>query len=130
MDYLILIHGDESFTAPAPGDPAFEAYMADWMTYNQKLIDGGHWISGAMLQPSLTATTIRKAHGAAPAIVDGPFAETKEQLGGYYLVSAADLDEALALADAIPVPAGSIEVRPVALRPDATPGAPDAPTAG
>lgn len=119
MDYMILIHGDETAGAPAPGSPEFEQMMAGWMEFNQKLIDGGHWIAAANLTPTATATTIRKAPGAEPVLTDGPYAETKEQLGGFYLVSAADLDEALALAGSAPVPSGSLEVRPVAFRPDA-----------
>lgn len=118
MEYLILIYSDESYAPPAVGTPEFDHMMAGWMAYNQKLIDGGHWISAANLQPTSTATTLRKSFGFDPAIVDGPFAETKEQLGGYYLIRAADLDEALQLAAEIPIPAASIEVRPVALRPD------------
>ena len=118
MEYMILIHLDESQPAPAPGDPGFDEMMAGWMAYNQTLIEGGHWVSGAMLTPTATATTVVKA-GAASTIVDGPFAETKEALAGYYLVKAADLDEALALAAQIPIHAGSLEVRPIALRPDA-----------
>jgi hypothetical protein len=120
MEYMILIHSDESaFEAPSPGTPEFEQMMAGWMTYNQKLIDGGHWISGASLQSTVTATTVRKTFGGKPTTSDGPFAETKEQLGGYYLINAKDLDEALALAAEIPIPVGSLEVRPVAFRPDA-----------
>lgn len=119
MEYMILIHGDERFEAPAPGSPEFEQMMAGWMAYNQRLIDGGHWIAAANLQPTATATTVRKTFGAAPTVTDGPFAETKEQLGGFYLVRAADLDEAIELATALPIPVGSIEVRPVAFRPDA-----------
>jgi hypothetical protein len=89
------------------------------MAYNQRLIDGGHWVSAANLAPTTTATTIRKAPGSAPSLTDGPYLETKEQLGGYYLIRASDLDEALELAGAVPIPAGSVEVRPVAFRPDA-----------
>lgn len=118
MEYMILIHSDET-RLPTPGTPGFDEIMAGWMAYNQTLIDGGHWISAANLQPTPTATTLRVSPGSPPTVTDGPFAETKEQLGGYYLISAADLDEALALAGAIPLPAGSIEVRPVAFRPDA-----------
>jgi hypothetical protein len=113
---MILIYSPP-FEAPAAGTPEFEQMMSGWMAYNQTLIDGGHWISAANLTPTSTATTVRKAFGGGTSVTDGPFAETKEQLGGYYLVSAADLDEALALASRIPIPAGSIEVRPVALRP-------------
>lgn len=119
MDYMILIHSDESFEMPAPGTPEFDAFMGEWAAYNQRLIDGGHWISGASLQPTVTATVVRKAFGASPTITDGPFAESKEQLGGFYLVKADDLDQAIELATAIPVPVASLEVRPVAFRPDA-----------
>lgn len=119
MEYLILIHGDESTPAPGPGTPEFEPYMAAWMAYNQRLIDGGHWISAANLLPSRTATTLRRKFGGGDLVIDGPFAETKEQLGGFYLITAADLDEALSLARDLPLPAGSIEVRPVAFVPGA-----------
>jgi hypothetical protein len=119
MEYMILIHSDESYEMPAPGSAEFDAMMGEWAAYNQRLIDGGHWVAGASLQPTLTATVVRKEYGAAPAITDGPFAESKEQLGGFYLVRADDLDQAIELATAIPIPVGSLEVRPVAFRPDA-----------
>lgn len=117
MEYLLLIHSDETATAPAPGTPGFEAYMAEWLAFNQRLIDGGHWIAAANLQPTGTATTLRRPGTGPTSIVDGPYAETKEQLGGFYLVSAAHLDQALEFAAAIPVPVGAVEVRPVAFRP-------------
>lgn len=119
MDYLILIHSDENAPRPAPGEPGFEEMMGAWMSFNQRLIDGGHWIAGANLQPTATATTVRVAAGSAPAVLDGPYTETKEQLGGFYLVSADNLDVALELASAVPVPRAFVEVRPVAFRPDA-----------
>ncbi len=119
MEYMLTIY-TEPYEAPAPGTPEFDRMMAGWMEYNQRLIDGGHWVSAASLAPATTATTVRKSFGTAPSVTDGPFAETKEHLGGYYVVRAADLDEALELAKAVPVPVGSVEVRPVALRPDAT----------
>jgi hypothetical protein len=118
MEYMILIHSDET-QVPVPGTPAFEQMMGAWMAYNQRLIDGGHWISAANLAPTGTATTVRTSMGVAPALTDGPYAESKEQLGGFYLITATDLDQALELASAIPVPVASIEVRPVAFRPDA-----------
>jgi hypothetical protein len=120
MDYMITLYSDESFELPEPGTEAFESFMGEWMAYNQRLIDGGHWIAAASLQPTATATTITKSFEAPPSITDGPYAETKEQLGGFYLISAADLDEALALARDVPIPVGSFEVRPVAFRPDAS----------
>ena len=119
MEYMILIHGDESIFPPGPGNAGFEGVSASFLAYNQLLIDGGHWVNGASLRPTATATTVRRSPGAEPQIVDGPFAETKEQLAGYYLISAKDLDEAIDLAKKIPIEAGSVEVRPVAFRTDA-----------
>jgi hypothetical protein len=119
MEYMILINQPHDAAAPEPGTPEFDQMMGAWMAYNQRLIDGGHWVSGASLQPTVTATTVRKSLGHKPTVTDGPFAETKEQLGGYYLIKADDLDQALELATAIPIPSGSIEVRPIAFRPDA-----------
>lgn len=118
MEYMILIHSDETVGTPDPGTPEFGEFMGHWMAYNQMLIEGGHWVAGASLMPTPSATTVRKSV-EGPAITDGPFAETKEQFGGFYLVEAADLDEALRLATAIPIDVGSLEVRPVAFRPDA-----------
>ena len=119
MEFMILIIADENRPGPVPGEPGFEEYMGTWKAYNQKLIDGGHWVSGANLAPTTTATTLRIAPGQAPEIVDGPYAETKEQFGGYYLISAENLDEAIELASLLPLDAGSLEIRPVAFRPDA-----------
>ncbi|GAA2240333.1 YciI family protein [Herbiconiux moechotypicola] len=120
MEYMILINGDESAPRPSYGEPGYEEFMATWLAYTQRLIDGGHWVSGANLHPSTTATTIARGFGTGDTLLDGPYAETKEQLAGYYLIRAADLDEALQLAAAIPLPAGAIEVRPVSYRPDAS----------
>ncbi len=117
MEYMILNHSAE-VEGPAPGSPEFGALMGRWMAYNQLLIDGGHWISGASLTPTSAARTVRKSEGAV-TVVDGPHAETKEQIGGYYLIEAKDLDEALELAAKMPTDTGSLEVRPVAFRPDA-----------
>ena len=69
--------------------------MAGWFAYNQMLDDGGHFVAGASLQPSTTATVV---HNATGAVTDGPFVETKEQIGGFYVVRRRDLDEALVLA--------------------------------
>jgi hypothetical protein len=118
MDYMISLYSNENAEGPTPGTPEFDSFMAEWMAYNQTLIDGGHWISASNLMPTMTATTLRKSTGSQ-SITDGPFAETKEQLGGFYLISAADLDQAIALASRIPLHEGSIEIRPVAFRPDA-----------
>ncbi len=119
MDYMITLYSDENYAMPEPGTPEFNEMMGGWMAYNQRLIDGGHWIAAANLQPTTTATTITKSFGASATMTDGPYAETKEQFGGFYLISAKDLDEALGLAADVPIPVGSFEVRPVAFRPDA-----------
>jgi hypothetical protein len=119
MEYMFLIHSDETFEMPAPDTAEFTAMMAQWAAYNQTLTDGGHFVSGANLVPSTATTQVVKAFGQQPSVVDGPFIESKEQMGGYYLVRADDLDQALELAKAIPIPQATIEVRPVAYRPDA-----------
>ncbi len=119
MDFAILIYGDENAPAPAPGSPEFQQFLDGWMGYNKDLRGSGAFVSGAGLQPTATATTVRRTFGSAEVtLTDGPFAETKEQLGGFYLISAEDLDAALAWAKKLPVPAGSIEVRPVTFRAD------------
>lgn len=119
MEYMILIHSDETEEMPTPGTPEFDAMMGEWAAYNQRLIDGGHWVAGASLQPTVTATLVRNQPGGARSVTDGPFIESKEQLGGFYLVKADDLDTAIELAAAIPIPGATLEVRPVAFRPDA-----------
>jgi hypothetical protein len=122
MEYMLSIVVDESQAGPRPGEPGFEESMAGWAEYTRMLMSGGHWIAGASLAPSETATTVRLG-GDAPRVSDGPYVETKEVLGGFYVVAASDLDEALRLAAAIPAPGAVIEVRPIAQRPDAS-GAP------
>lgn len=122
MEYMITNYTEPSTDGPEPGSPEFMEMMGTWMAYNQKLIDGGHWVSGASLAPPDTATTIVLTEGARTGTTDGPFAETKEQLGGFYVIEAKDLDEAIELAAAMPVSTGSLEIRPVAFRPDADQG--------
>ncbi len=114
MQYLILIYGEESKQSEPPSDPAeLAAYMAPWMTYNSELKEAGVYLGGNALQNTSTATTIRVA-ASKPVFTDGPFAETKEQLGGYYLIECDNLDEALAWGAKCPgVHYGSIEVRPL-----------------
>ena len=94
MEYLLMIASDET-AAPAYGTDDFAAWMAGWVAFSTSLMESGRFIAGAGLQPTATATTVRRAPGSAPTVVDGPYAETKEQLGGFYLITAADLDEAL-----------------------------------
>ncbi len=116
MEYMFLITVDETQAMPAdPTADGFEEMMGAWFAYNQMLVDGGHFIAGASLKPSSTATVANLATGT---VTDGPYTETKEQVGGFYVVEARDLDEAIALAQKMPVPA-AVEVRPVMYRPGA-----------
>lgn len=112
MKYLLLIYYDENDLPPvgsAVRRREFEGYLA----LNDHLADRGAALAGEALQSVATATTVRVRNDEL-LLTDGPFAETKEQLGGFYMVEAADLDEAIAYASRIPAADyGSIEVRPV-----------------
>ena len=112
MKYLLALIGDESRMADRTPEDAREA-MRGWDAYTTALTDAGGYLGGEGLQPSSTATTVRIPDSGEPIVTDGPFAETKEQLGGYYLIDCKDLDEALAWAKRIPMPGGTVEVRPV-----------------
>jgi len=112
MQYLLLIYDSEK-TLQAMSEAAGAQMSADYMTFTKEIHASGHFKAGDALQPIHTATTVRVRDGK-PAITDGPFAETREQLGGYYLIDAKDLDEATAIAARIPsAKTGSIEIRPV-----------------
>jgi hypothetical protein len=119
MQYLLLIYRDEIATGKlAKGD--MEAMRKEYGVFTQELIKGGQFKAGDGLQPTSTATTVRVRGGKA-LTTDGPFAETKEQLVGYYLVDAKNLDEAIGIAARIPnARDGSIEVRPVMVMPPPT----------
>jgi hypothetical protein len=112
MKYLCLIYDDEKKWAEMP-KAELESIFAEYGAFTQDITKSGHYLGGNPLQPTHTATTVRIRNGKV-STTDGPFAETKEQLGGYYLVEAKDLNEAMQLAARIPsVRYGSIEVRPV-----------------
>ena len=112
MQYLLLIYNNEA-SAPAPNSPEMGAVMKDYGTFTQGIRESGHYKGGNALQPVTTATSVRVRDGKT-LLIDGPFAETTEQLGGYYLVEAANLDEATAIAARIPGARwGTIEVRPI-----------------
>jgi hypothetical protein len=115
MRYLVLIYDENTASpSPEPPDPAvWGAVMEEYNQYTKMLRDRGAYVAGEALQPVTTATTIRVRDGQTMT-TDGPFAETKEALGGFYLIEAADLDEALRLGGACPgAKFGSIEVRPI-----------------
>jgi hypothetical protein len=112
MEYLLLIYSNEK-TWEAMSQPEFQAIYGEYNAFTESIKKSGNYKGGNPLQPTTTATTVR-VQGGKTLRTDGPFAETKEQLGGYYLVEAKDLDEAIALAARIPsARMGSIEVRPI-----------------
>jgi hypothetical protein len=112
MKYMLTLFHDESRLPERTPDQQAEVMKA-WDAYTQATIDAGVHLGGEGLQPSATATTVRIQASGDPIVSDGPFAETKEQLGGYYLLDCKDLDDALAWAKRIPMPGGTVEVRPV-----------------
>jgi hypothetical protein len=108
--YLVLIYEDEAGYAAA-GPELFGDIGEDHAKFgaaNEKAVLGGN-----ALQPTATATSIRKDASGEITVTDGPFAETKEALGGYYLIEAADLDEAIAISKQVPARFGGVEVRPI-----------------
>jgi hypothetical protein len=112
MKYLCLIYDDEKKWETMSKAEA-DAYMGEYFAFTDAIKASGHYIGGEALQPVQTATTVRARNGKL-STTDGPFAETKEQLGGYYLIEARDLNDALQVAQRIPsVRTGSIEVRPI-----------------
>ena len=112
MRYMLIILGDESRWGTLT-DEERAANGAAWADYTQTLVDSGKFVSGDGLQSVTTATTLRVENGER-VLTDGPFAETKEQLGGFYLLDCKDLDEAIGYAAKIPgAQSGCIEVRPV-----------------
>jgi hypothetical protein len=112
MQYLILIYSDETADYNVSQEE-MDAWMGEYYAYTKAMRDAGVMVAGDALQPTATATTVRVRDGKT-ITTHGPFAETKEQLGGYYLVEVANLDEAIEWAARCPGSrVGSIEVRPV-----------------
>jgi len=112
MQFLCLIYETESLMATRNDEDNSKIYE-DYMSYTQDITKSGNLVAGDALQPTDTATSIRVRNNET-IITDGPFAETKEQLGGYYLLECDSLDEAIEKAAKIPTAAfGTIEVRPI-----------------
>jgi hypothetical protein len=112
MQYLLLIYSDEKAGANAPKEE-MDAWMGEYMAYTEALQTAGVMLAGEALHPTSAATTVR-VRNSKPVTTHGPFAETKEQLGGYYVVNCKNLDEAIEWAAKCPgARVGSIEVRPV-----------------
>jgi hypothetical protein len=112
MKYLCLIYESEkNWESMTPADG--EAIMNEYFVFTDGIRRSGQYVAGEALQPTPTATTVKVRNGKV-STTDGPFAETKEQLGGFYLIEAKDLNEAIQVAAKIPAArSGSIEVRPV-----------------
>jgi len=112
MQYLLLIYGNEESFGKL-GKAEQDGVLQEYGEFTKSIAQTGHYRGGNELAPISTATTVR-VRDKKRLVTDGPFAETKEQLGGYYLVEAKDLDEAIALAARLPNARwGSIEVRPI-----------------
>jgi hypothetical protein len=112
MKYMCLLYGAEG-VGPAPGSEEFMQMLADYGSATEAMEKAGVLIDSSPLQPTGTATTVRVRDGET-LLTDGPFAEIKENLGGYYLLECADLDAAIQWASRIPAARfGSVEVRPL-----------------
>lgn len=116
MQYLLLIYDDER-NGPEPGSEPFQEMMAGYFAFNEELKAAGKMLGGEALHPVATASSVRSRDGKT-LVTDGPFAETKEQLGGFYFIEADSMEEAQQWAAKIPaVTTGTVEVRPVMIIP-------------
>ena len=113
MKYLFLIYDNEQKNI-SMSQEAMGKKLEEWFKYTDELRESGILLDGSALQPTMTATTVRVGN-AAPLATDGPFAETKEQLGGFYMVDAPNLDDAIGWAGKMPhiADGGSVEIRPI-----------------
>lgn len=112
MQYLLLIYQNEAEMASRSKADA-DTMHGEYAAFTQSIIQSGHFKGGERLHPASAATTVR-VRGGKTTTTDGPFAETREQLGGYYMIEAKDLDEATAIAARLPGSKyGSVEVRPI-----------------
>ena len=112
MKYLCLNYDEEKKLESMPKSES-DAFMGEYFAFTNGIKQSGHYLGGNALQPVSAATTVRMRNGKV-STTDGPFAETKEQLGGYYLIEARDLNDAIQVASKIPSARfGSIEVRPI-----------------
>jgi hypothetical protein len=112
MKYVLALISEEGGMEDASPEE-MKAVMDRWDAYSKDSVDKGAFVAGEALQSSETASTVRIKEGEAPTVTDGPFTESKEQLGGFYLFECKDLDEALEWAKRIPFQDGYVEVRPV-----------------
>ena len=112
MRYLCLIYDEEKKLSTMPKAES-DQFMGEYFAFTEGIKQSGHYLGGEALQPVQTATTVKVRNGKV-STTDGPFAETKEQLGGYYLINARDLNDAIQVASRIPsARIGTVEVRPI-----------------
>jgi len=112
MQYMLMIHGDEAAEAAMP-EAAMQALMGAYGAYTDAMMTAGVLVAGERLRPSDTATRVRVVDGKTQ-VLDGPYAESKEQLGGYFVIEVPDLDQAITWAARCPSSAhGTIELRPI-----------------
>ena len=112
MKYLLSLYHDETRVAERSPEELREG-MKQWDAYTTEVKDAGAFLGGEGLEPTALATTVQIQPSGDQIVTDGPFAETKEQLGGFYLLECENLDEAIHWAKKIPMPGGKVEVRPV-----------------
>ncbi|HEX6586171.1 MAG TPA: YciI family protein [Solirubrobacterales bacterium] len=112
MKYVLALISEEGGMEDASPEE-MKAVMDRWDSYTRKAVENGAFIAGDALQPSATASTVKIKEGEEPVVSDGPFAESKEQLGGFYLFECKDMGEAIEYAKGIPFHDGTVEVRPV-----------------
>jgi len=114
MKYMLIIAGEEGEQQDQMSPEEMREVMGAWNDYGRQLTEAGAFIAGEGLQPSATATTVTHAENGERITSDGPFAETKEQVGGFYLLECENLDQALEWAKEVPIgPGSAVEVRPV-----------------
>jgi len=112
VKYILLIYSKESDWTGLSDEDKVDMYQK-YTAFTDSIKKSGHYLGGDGLEPTATATTVRVRNGK-PVTTDGPFAETREQLGGYYMIDAKDLDEAAEIATRVPGASyGAVEVRPV-----------------
>lgn len=118
MKYLLALYTEEGGNEDASPEE-MQAVLDRWNAFTQDAVESGAFVAGEGLQPTSTASTVAIADGEKPVVSDGPFTESKEQLGGFYLLECEDLDEALEYAKRIPFQNGHVEVRPAMVFDDA-----------
>lgn len=121
MDYVLLLHDDEKRWEGMP-EQQYVHEMGAYAAYTRALQEARIFVDGNPLQPTTTATVVRVTSDGKTTVLDGPYAETKEQLGGYYIIRVPDLDAAISWAARCPCAnTGTVEIRPVADLPEARP---------